>query len=59
MRYFKNVHVEILSMMNHYPLEETFKPEFMVQVKTAEKDIANGKCLEFESMDDFLGSVEE
>lgn len=43
----------------HYPLEETFKPEFLEQVKTAEKDIAKGKCLEFESMDYFLGSVEE
>ena len=42
----------------HYPLEETFKHEFLEQVKTAEKDIANGKCLEFESMDDFFGSIE-
>ncbi|MCK5661507.1 MAG: hypothetical protein KAH86_09110 [Methanosarcinales archaeon] len=46
-------------MMNNYPLEETFKPEFLGQVTTAEKDIANGKCLEFESMNDFVGSIEE
>ena len=42
-----------------YPSEETFKSDFIERAKTAEKEISKGKCLEFESMDDFLKSVEE
>ena len=42
-----------------YPSEETFRSDFIERVKTAEKEISKGKCLEFESMDDFLKSVEE
>jgi hypothetical protein len=42
-----------------YPLEETFRSDFIERVKNAEKDISKGNCLEFESMDDFLKSVEE
>lgn len=40
----------------HHPLEETFRHEFLEQVKIAEKYIANGKRIEFECMEDFLGS---
>ena len=42
-----------------YPSEETFKSDFIERIKTAEKEISKGNCLEFESMDDFLKSVEE
>jgi len=42
-----------------YPSEETLSSDFIERVKTAEKDISKGNCLEFESMDDFLKSVEE
>ncbi len=41
-----------------YPQEEFFKSDFVERVKAAEKDISDGKYLEFESMDDFLDSVE-
>ena len=41
-----------------YLQEEFFKSDFVKRVKAAEKDIADGKYLEFESMDDFLDSVE-
>lgn len=41
-----------------YLQEEFFKPGFVERVKSAEKDISDGKYLEFESMDDFLDSVE-
>jgi len=41
-----------------YLQEEFFKSDFVERVKAAEKDIADGKYLEFESMDDFLDSVE-
>jgi hypothetical protein len=41
-----------------YPQEEFFKLDFVKRVKAAEKDISDGKYLEFESMDDFLDSVE-
>jgi hypothetical protein len=40
-----------------YPPEETLKSDFIERVKTAEKEISKGKCLDFESMDDFLKSV--
>jgi len=43
----------------NYPIEETFKLDFIEQVKTAEKEISKGKCLDFESMDDFFKSVEK
>ena len=42
-----------------YPPEETLKSDFIERVKTAEKEISEGKCLNFESMDDFLKSVEK
>lgn len=42
-----------------YPPEEAFKSDFIERVKTAEKEIIRGKCLDFESMDDFLKSVEK
>ncbi len=38
--------------------EEFFKSDFVGRVKVAEKEIADGKYLEFKSMDDFLDSVE-
>ena len=41
-----------------YLQEEFFKSDFVERVKAAEKDISDGKYLEFESMDDFLDSVE-
>jgi len=41
-----------------YLQEEFFKSDFVERVKSAEKDISDGKYLEFESMDDFLDSVE-
>ena len=41
-----------------YLQEEFFKSDFVKRVKAAEKDISDGKYLEFESMDDFLDSVE-
>ncbi len=43
----------------HYPPEETLKSDFVERVKTAEKEISKGKCLVFESVDDFLKSVEK
>jgi hypothetical protein len=43
----------------NYPPEETFKSDFVERVKTAEKEISKGKGLDFESMDDFLKSVEK
>ena len=43
---------------NTYLQEEFFKSDFVERVKAAEKDISDGKYLEFESMDDFLDSVE-
>jgi hypothetical protein len=42
-----------------YPSEETFRSEFIERVKIAEKEISKGNCLEFETMGDFLKSVEE
>ena len=44
---------------NNYPAEETLKSDFVGRVKTAEKEISKGKCLDFENMDDFLNSVEK
>jgi len=41
-----------------YLREEFFRSDFVERVKSAEKDISDGKYLEFESMDDFLDSVE-
>lgn len=41
-----------------YPHEDFFKPDFVERVKTAEKEISEGKYLEFESMGDLLDSVE-
>ena len=41
-----------------YLQEEFFKSDFVERVKDAEKDISDGKYLEFESMDNFLDSVE-
>ncbi len=42
-----------------YPSEENFRSDFIERVKTADKEISKGNYLEFESMDDFLKSVEE
>ncbi|HIH44550.1 MAG TPA: hypothetical protein HA257_05600 [Candidatus Methanoperedenaceae archaeon] len=42
-----------------YPPEETLKPDFVERVKTAEKEISKGSCVAFDSMDDFLKSVEK
>jgi len=41
-----------------YLQEAFFRSDFVERVKAAEKDISDGKYLEFESMDDFLDSVE-
>ncbi|HIH44548.1 MAG TPA: hypothetical protein HA257_05590 [Candidatus Methanoperedenaceae archaeon] len=42
-----------------YPPEETLKPDFVERIKTAEKEILKGSCVAFDSMDDFLKSVEK
>ena len=42
-----------------YPPEEAFDSDFVERVNTADKDIKKGKHLEFESMDDFLSSIEK
>ena len=42
-----------------YPPEDNLKPDFVERVRTAETEISKGKCLDFESMDDFLKSVEK
>ena len=44
---------------SNYPSEEFFKLDFIERVKTAEKEISKGKCLDFENMDDFLKSIEK
>jgi len=41
-----------------YLQEEFFKSDFVERVKASEKEISDGKYFEFESMDDFLDSVE-
>jgi len=35
------------------------KSDFIERVKTAEKEISKGKCINFESMDDFLKCAEK
>lgn len=44
---------------NYYPAEETLKSDFIERVKTAERDVSKGKCLDFDNMDDFLNSIEK
>ncbi|MCD4841831.1 MAG: hypothetical protein K8R08_07515 [Methanosarcinales archaeon] len=42
-----------------YPPEEAFNSDFVERVNTADNEIIKGKRLEFESMDDFLSSIEK
>ena len=42
-----------------YPPEETFNSDFIERVNAANNEITKGKRLEFESMDDFLSSIEQ
>ena len=42
-----------------YPLEETLNSDFIERVNAANNEITKGKRLEFESMDDFLSSIEQ
>ncbi len=44
---------------NYYPAEETLRSDFVERVKTAERDVSKGKCLEFDNMDEFLNSIEK
>ena len=44
---------------NSYPPEETFNSDFIERVNAANNEITKGKRLEFESMDDFLSSIEQ
>jgi len=44
---------------NSYPPEEAFNSDFVERVNTADNEIIKGKRLEFESMDDFLSSIEK
>lgn len=42
-----------------YPPEEAFISDFVERVNTTDNEIMKGKRLEFESMDDFLSSIEQ
>jgi len=42
-----------------YPPEETFNSDFIERVNASNNEITKGKRLEFESMDDFLSSIEQ
>ena len=42
-----------------YPPEEAFNSDFVERVNTADNEIIKGKRLKFESMDDFLSSIEK
>jgi len=42
-----------------YPPEETFNSDFIERVNAENNEITKGKRLEFESMDDFLSSIEQ
>jgi hypothetical protein len=42
-----------------YPPEETLNSDFIEHVNAASNEITKGKRIEFESMDDFLSSVEQ
>jgi len=42
-----------------YPTEEAFNSDFIERVNAANNEITKGKRLEFESMDDFLNSIEQ
>jgi hypothetical protein len=42
-----------------YPPEEAFDSDFVERVNTAGNEINKGKRLEFESMNDFLNSIEK
>ena len=42
-----------------YPPEEAFYSDFVERVNTSDNEIIKGKRLEFESMDDFLSSMEK
>ena len=42
-----------------YPPEEAFNSDFVERINTADNEIKKCKYLEFESMDDFLSSIEK
>ena len=42
-----------------YPPEEALNSDFIERVNAANNEITKGKRLEFESMDDFLNSIEQ
>ncbi|KAF5422024.1 MAG: hypothetical protein C5S44_05495 [Candidatus Methanocomedens sp.] len=42
-----------------YPPEETLNSDFIERVNASNNEITKGKRLEFESMDDFLSSIEQ
>ena len=42
-----------------YPPEEALNSDFIERVNAANNEITKGKRLEFESMDDFLSSIEQ
>ena len=59
---FKNRNIEtmfarILGKLER--IEEAFYSDFVERVNTADNEIIKGKRLEFESMDDFLSSMEK
>jgi hypothetical protein len=43
--------------ISSYPPEEALRSDFIQRVKNAEKEISKGKCLNFESMNEFLKSL--
>jgi len=42
-----------------YPPEEALNSDFIERVNAANNEITKGKRIEFESMDDFLSSIEQ
>ena len=44
---------------NVYPPESAIKPEFIKRVKNAQADIAAGKWKTYDSIDDFIRSLED
>jgi len=42
-----------------YPPEEALNSDFVERVNTIDNEIKKGKRIEFESMDDFLSSIEK
>ena len=39
---------------NSYPSEDLIKPEFITEVKKIKNDIGNGKCHDYEDVDNYL-----